>query len=224
MVFAVLMSSVLFLLKDVPESFEKKSKAGSTAPLGLTGPLLLVFVGIVVFFIGMNGFWSFVERIADQAGLSGDFVASALAASVLVSGLGSLLAAWMSDRFGRIGPICVGIAMVAGSMGLVLFGLSNLLFLVVINGFSLMYNFIIPFQSGWVAELDSTGRNITLLGVVQSGGISLGPIVAATVITGTNYLPVVYMSMFFLFLSTLIFGVLWMWVSGRTAGIDAAAA
>ena len=214
-VFSIVMSSVLLLLRTVPASFEKVSSAPGASGLGLTGPLLLAFAGVAVFFVGMNGFWSFAERIADQGGLRADFVSTTLAVSVLVSVLGSLLAAWMSDRYGRIGPIAIGVAIAIGSIALLLLEPSNWLFVAAINGFNLMYNFIIPFQSGWIADLDATGRNITLLPAIQGGGISLGPIVAGTLIAGTNYIPVIYMSMFFLSLSALTYGVLRLLVSGR---------
>lgn len=222
-VFSIVMSSVLFLLKGVPASFEKEapeaSAARASSPLGLNGPLLLAFLGVAVFFVGMNGFWSFAERIADQGGRSADFVSSVLAVSVLVSVFGSLLAAWMSDRYGRIGPIVIGVLIAMGSVALLLLEPSNALFIAAINGFNLMYNFIIPFQSGWVAQLDATGRNITLLPAVQGGGISLGPIVAGSLISGTNYMPVIYMSLFFLALSALIYCLLRFLVPDRAHAV-----
>ena len=215
-VFCIVMSSVLFLLKNVPARFEKEGAAAGATPLGLNGPLLLALFGVAVFFIGMNAFWSFAERVADQAGLDRDFVSSALAISVLVSVLGSLLAAWMSNRYGRIRPILAGTLIAIGSVSLLLIGPSGVLFFIAINGFNFMYNFIIPFQSGWVADLDTSGRNITVLPAIQGGGISLGPIVAGTLISGTNYFPVIYVSMFFLFVSALLYGALRVLVSDRT--------
>ena len=215
-VFSVVMSSVLLLLRTVPRRFDKGASAAESPAWGLNGPLLLAFLGVAVFFIGMNGFWSFAERIADQGGRSADFVSSALAISVLVSILGSLLAAWMSDRYGRVGPIVIGLLIAIGSVALLLLEPSDRLFLAAINGFNLMYNFIIPFQSGWVAHLDATGRNITLLPAIQGGGISLGPIVAGVLISGANYMPVIYMSIFFMALSALTYCVLRMLVSDRS--------
>ena len=217
-VFSIVMSTVLFFLKRAPTGYAKESAAGSASSLGLSGPLVLAFAAVAVFFIGMNGFWSFVERIADQAGIAADFVSSALAISVLVSVLGSLLAAWMSDRFGRIGPIVIGVLITVGSVTLLLIQPSSLLFFISVNGFNLMYNFIIPFQSGWIADLDTTGKNITLLPAVQGGGISLGPIIAGMLISGTNYVPVMYMSVSFLVVSALMYWVLRVLVSDRTAG------
>jgi predicted MFS family arabinose efflux permease len=218
-VFCIVMSSVLFLLKKVPASFEKESVAARATMLGMNGPMLLALLGVAVFFTGMNAYWSFAERVADQAGLAADFVASALAVSVLVSVLGSLLAAWMSNRYGRIGPILAGSLIAIGSVALLLLGPSGALFFIAINGFNFMYNFIIPFQSGWVADLDTSGRNITVLPAIQGGGVSLGPIVAGTLITGANYVPVIYVSMFFLFLSALMYSALRVLVSDRTGEI-----
>ena len=220
-VLAVLMGSVLLLIGRTPAAFDKPAAASPASPLGLNGPLLLGFGGIVLFFVGMNGFWSFVERIADQKGFTGEFTSVVLAVSVLVSVFGSLLAAWMSDRYGRIGPILIGCSITIGSVLLLLIGPSHLLFFVSINLFNWMYNFIIPFQSGWIADLDTTGRNITVLPAVQGAGISLGPIVAGSLVAGTDYLPVIPMSVVVLVLAALAFSTLKVVTSERTGGTGA---
>ncbi len=214
-VFSVIMGSVLLFLRFVPDSYEKEHVSDTESGFGLSVPLMLSLAGVVLFFIGMNGFWSFVERIADQGGIDTGFVSMALAVSVLVSVLGSLLAAWMSDRFGRIGPITIGLSITIGSVLLLIYDVTSMLFFVSINIFNWMYNFIIPFQSGWVADLDTTGRNITVLPAVQGGGISLGPIIAGTLISGTDYFPVMYISTLFLIVSGVTYFVLYFLVDGR---------
>ena len=43
-------------------------------------------------------------------------------------------------------------------------------------------SFVIPFQSGWIASLDRTGRTVVLLPFLQGIGIAAGPVLAGLVI------------------------------------------
>lgn len=205
LVFVGIALMILPFVGSMPPTLQKQSHDASYSGLRISRPLLLAFAGIAVFFAGMNSFWSFIERIANQADLSTEFVSFALSLSVLISVSGSLLAAWMSDRFGRMKPISIGVVITLVSVSILLVDTSKLAFFISIILFNLMYNFVIPFQSGWVADLDRSGRNITLLPAVQGGGISLGPILAGMAISGQNYTPVIHLSGFLLVASMLLF-------------------
>ena len=218
---SIIMSFVLLFLRRLPARFAKQSAPRAASSRGLNPPLVLAFGGVVLFFVGMNCFWSFAERLADQQGIAADFVSFALAVSVMVSALGSLLAAWMSDRYGRIGPISAGLLLAMAAVSLLLFEPSAAGFFLSINAFNWMYNFVIPFQNGWIADLDTTGRNIVVLPAVQGGSISLAPLVAGTLVSGSNYTPVLFLSVSFLFASALAFRLLRFLISDRTKAIRA---
>lgn len=220
--FSLLILFVLPLLGGMPKSLVKRSQGAVTTSSEFHPALLLAFASIALFFTAMSSFWAFVERIADQGGLSRDYVSFALSASILISASGALLAAWMSDRFGRIRPILVSIFISAGSIVLLLLDPTQVVFFVSINLFNWTYNFVIPFQSGWVADLDKTGRNITLLPAVQGAGISIGPIVAGSLISGTDYTTVIYLSTGLLLVSGIMFVGLRASISDSKAGIDQA--
>jgi len=214
--FALLFVPVMFLLGGMPITFQKHGDAvENTKWGGIHGLFIFALLAVLVYFAGMNSFWAFVERIGDQGTLTKEYISSILSASILVSVIGSLAAAWMSDRYGRIGPIVIGLALTVGAVGLLLLEVSPLSFMVSIFVFNLMYNFVIPFQSGWVANLDLDGRNTALLPAVQGAGLSLGPILVGYVVAGSSYTPVIFLSVGLLLASIVLFILLRFTISDR---------
>lgn len=57
-----------------------------------------------------------------------------------------------------------------------------------IGGF--YWNFILPLMLGILAKIDTTGQGSVLGGSMSSAGSALGPLLAGTLIQGTNYQPV----------------------------------
>ncbi|MBB6520214.1 MFS transporter [Pseudoteredinibacter isoporae] len=176
---------------------------------GKTLYLVLAFTAIFLFFTGMNSLWSFAELIGSELGVHDDLIAISLSASLILSVAGSLLAAWMGGKTERLRAITLGTFSTILSVLALLFIPGGWLFFLAINIFNFGYNFIIPFQSGWVSKLDNSGKNIVMLPAIQGFGISLGPILAGTVAEKNGLLQITYLSAGFLLSSIVVFTALY---------------
>lgn len=181
---------------------------------------LVVFIGLLavcLFFASMNSIWSFMERVGDAEGFSREFIAKVLSFSLFFSFAGALVPAWLAGRVKRIITISSGylfLLFAIYAMGQHPPAISYALALCVYNFF---YSFVIPFQSGWIASLDDSGRTAVLLPAFQGVGIAAGPLLAGLVIVGEEYANVIYVSMTLLVCSFFLYYLMY-----RRAGSDSA--
>ena len=167
--------------------------------------ILYGLLAVGLFFASMNAVWSFMERVGDAEGFPADFISFTLTVSLLFSFAGALVPAWLAGRMRRIvaisfGYLCLFIALFA--VGRHPAATTYLAALCVYNFF---YSFVIPFQNGWIASLDRTGRTVVLLPFLQGIGLSAGPVLAGLVIVDNQYANVIYTSMILLSFSYLLF-------------------
>lgn len=177
-------------------------KAPKQAPKILT---ILGFIGVALFFAGMNSVWAFAENIGTELGIKDQFIATTLSLSLLISIGGSLLAAYLAGKVKRLAPIVLGVSSIALAVISLFWVQGNWAFFIAINVFNFGYNFVIPFQSGWIAIFDIKGENIVLLPAVQGAGISIGPVLSGFIINDVSYLRAVYPSSILLIASIIIF-------------------
>ncbi|MCY4360623.1 MAG: MFS transporter [Gammaproteobacteria bacterium] len=183
-------------------------RAGAEAPApgaGAERALLFGLLAVGVFFASMNSIWSFMERIGDAEGFATEFIATALAVSLLFSFAGALLPAWLAGKVKRIAMIFAGYLL----LFIAIFAIGRQpapgTYLAALCVYNFFYSFVIPFQNGWIASLDESGRSIVLLPVLQGVGIALGPALAGMVIVAEQYAAVTYLSMALLMCSLALF-------------------
>jgi len=80
-----------------------------------------------------------------------------------------------------------------------------LAYAVAICVYNFFYSFAIPFQSGWIASADATGRTVVLLPVFQGVGLTAGPFLASLMISNGDYTPISRLSIAFLIISIALF-------------------
>ena len=180
-------------------------KASGQSPKILT---ILGFIGVALFFAGMNSIWAFAENIGTELGIEDQFIATTLSFSLLISMGGSLIAAYLAGKVKRHTPIVLGASFIALAVISFFWVQGNWMFFIAINVFNFGFNFVIPFQSGWIASFDIKGDNIVLLPAVQGVGISIGPILSGFIINDVSYLRAIYPSSILLIASIVIFLIL----------------
>ena len=163
-----------------------------------------IYLGIVLFFMGMNGFWTFSELIGAELGIEGSVIGEILTYSLIVSVISALVAAKMGG-IARLNPIVFGNAVAILSLLLLVVDPSYWMFVIAVNVVQFGYNFGIPFQSGWANRLDDNGRKIFLLPFFQSVGLSLGSALSGEVVSGDSYMNVMYFCSAMLLLSCVVF-------------------
>jgi predicted MFS family arabinose efflux permease len=171
----------------------KSHKATSAPRLArMTGSRrALVALGFhLVFFAGVSSIWTYVERMGNAFGLAPEDVGMALAVSTAISFAGLLLASGAGARLGRRLPFaCAGIglgaaaAFLAAPLGLWGYVAATALF-------SVAWNIGVAFQLGLATQLDTQGRLLILAPAFQAGGSTLGPALAAALLSGQGYQPV----------------------------------
>lgn len=181
----------------------------------------LIWLGLgasVVFFINVFGFWAFVERIGQTAGLSAQTVALALGISQVMAIVGALAAAWASDRYGRYLPLIIVFIGQSVALYAVLGDFGSAAFFVSAGLFQALFIVGVSYQMGAIAKLDIQGRFLVTMTAAQGLGAALGPALAATLIgEGGDYSRIIPMAALLCLFSTLIF----LFIVWRSAKIDA---
>lgn len=166
------------------------SNLDTTTPMPGSRLALVALVFHMLFFMGVGSIWTYVERMGRASGLENQQVGMALAVSTAISFVGLLLASRANDRFGRRLPFAfagIGLGAAAAILALPL-ELSG--FIAATALFSVFWNIGGAFQLGLAAELDTHSRYLVLAPAFQAAGNTLGPAVAASLLSGQGYQPV----------------------------------
>lgn len=177
----------------------------NSVPDAIPPAALIGLLAVGLFFASMNSIWSFMERLGDAEGFAADFIAFTLAVSLLFSFTGALVPAWLAGRIKRIAAISSGYALLFLALAAIGRHPSAAMYLAALCVYNFFYSFVIPFQNGWIASLDRSGRTVVLLPVLQGIGLSAGPVLAGLVIVGNRYANAIYVSIILLLFSYCLF-------------------
>jgi len=153
-------------------------------------PIWTALFATFIFFSAASGMWAFIERMGSQLNFSAEAIGTLLSITLLFATGGSLLTAWLGERFGNVRPFYVS------CLGM----LVALALLFIISGFGLyavstcLLTFAIgmgiPFAVAEIAELDVDGRFIILSVPAIGMGAMVGPGVAGALADGGSFTPV----------------------------------
>ena len=180
---AVVMLLLQFTVANLPETGTESHKLGLSslsqkakrlAPIGLTA--------LLFFYIGIGGVWAYVERIGNQANLDPSFVGYVLSGASVIGVAGAALATWMSTRFGRLLPSCLGYAMIGGAIAMYFGTINAVIYTVASLLFKFAWWFMSPYLLGNMTKLDPSGRIAILTNFVIAIGLGGGPAIAAWIL------------------------------------------
>ncbi len=173
------------------------------------GSTFLIWLGLfasVIFFVAIFGFWGFIERIGQAAGLSAETIGLALGAALIIAIGGAMSAAWASDRFGRNLPLIIVLIGIAAVLLVLVGQFSSNTFFISAGIFQALFMVGVCYQMGAIAKIDLKGKYLVLMTAAQGLGGAIGPGLAASVIgEGQDYSGINIMSGLCLVVSTLIF-------------------
>jgi len=173
-------------ITQLPDFIEGSSEPPTT--MLATRSAWLALAGVALFTLNLGALWTYIERMGVSAGLSSPQVGSMLAAALAISVLGALGASRLGDRFGRRLPLVVAMAGQLVALVLMTENASAVAFAIGATLYSLAWAFAMPYFYGFVASHDPGGRLIVLAPAVQAIGVSLGPLLAASMLRGDPYL------------------------------------
>jgi len=138
-------------------------------------PLPKLLFGIGCLFAGENAMWAYAERIGVSIGMDMSIIVSAFLATVILSGIGPVLANVTEKQWGYRYPILI-VALVAGSANFVLAtaGFQSAFFAGIIIA-NVAYLFLMPYYRSLTAFVDPLGRLAVGSVVMQTAGTALAP-------------------------------------------------
>jgi MFS family permease len=158
-------------------------------------------VGVFLYFLAQGEIWSYVEIIGQAHRVATGDIAWALAAANMSGVIGASLAGFLPRHWGRIWPLFVsGCISVASFQGLI--GTATTMGLIVSAVLlTFAWNFAQPLISGMCSEADPEGRIVCAMGSIQTVGFGCGPALAAGLLYGQNFSPVIWSASGFLAVS-----------------------
>ncbi|MDX1643036.1 MAG: MFS transporter [Thermoanaerobaculia bacterium] len=156
-------------------------------------PGLAALGACFVFNLGVMAVWAYMERIGVAADLPKETIGSALGLSLLAGLGGALLAALLVDRFGRVLPLTLTVALQLVALGLVARG-GAIGYAIGAMLFSFCWNFPVAYQLAITVRVDPSARLVVLfLGAVKLG-YALGPAAAGLLLVpGGSYAPALWL-------------------------------
>lgn len=138
-------------------------------------PVVLALLGLLGTGFAFAAVWAFAERIGASAGYDASQVSPVIAWNLLASALGSGAATLLGMRMGRLVPL-------VGGMLLMLISVSSLMqlthfwvYAAAMAGLGFTVGFVLPYQMGNIAALDSKNQFVVLIAAAQGIGSALGP-------------------------------------------------
>lgn len=158
---------------------------------GLPSRVIPLLAMMLLLYAGHGAIWAYQERIGVAAGLDEHAVGKWLGLSMLVWGVGgSLLARLMSMSIGRMWPQVISLGASCLAVLLLVYGSTPAAFAISCGLIAFSWFYGLPYQMGLLAARDPKGR-AALAGVMMStGGMALGPAIAALLLVGRAHWPI----------------------------------
>ena len=127
------------------------------------------------------------ERIGNAEGFATPIVATVLSIGLLFSFAGAVTPALAASKWPRKRQIVAAYAV----LFLSIFAVGNhpgvWTYAVALCAYNFFFSFVIPLQTAWIAESDATGRNAVLVPVAQGVGVSIGPLLAGSLMADIGW-------------------------------------
>jgi len=181
--FAIFPLLAVPFIKHLPANGESVAQVEEDA-VNLTPAMkTMALFAMLAYFVAQGVVWAYLFLIGLSGGLSVQEVANGLTLSQFAGIAGALLAAVMSNRFGRSLPLIVGI--LGGALCLYfLVGRYEFLVFALAVG---IYNFALLAA---MASFDRRGRVVVYAVAMQMVGLAIGPGLAASMISEGDYINV----------------------------------
>jgi predicted MFS family arabinose efflux permease len=180
--------TIPWVIRYGPQSSRPTPLSGVTS---LPSRVMLLLAMMLLLYAGHGAIWAYQERIGVAAGLDEHAVGKWLGLSMLIWGVGgSLLARFMSMSIGRMWPQVISLGASCLAVLLLVYGSTPAAFAISCGLIAFSWFYGLPYQMGLLAARDPKGR-AALAGVMMStGGMALGPAIAALLLVGRAHWPI----------------------------------
>lgn len=188
--FAIFPLLAVPFIKHLPANGESVAQVEEDA-VNLTPAMkAMALFAMLAYFVAQGVVWAYLFLIGLSGGLSVQEVANGLTLSQFAGIAGALLAAVMSNRFGRSLPLTVGILGGALCLYFLVGRYEFLVFALVVGIYNFAWNMTHPFLLAAMASFDRRGRVVVYAVAMQMVGLAIGPGLAASMISEGDYINV----------------------------------
>jgi len=188
--FAIFPLLAVPFIKHLPANGESVAQVEEDA-VNLTPAMkTMALFAMLAYFVAQGVVWAYLFLIGLAGGLSVQEVANGLTLSQFAGIAGALLAAVMSNRFGRSLPLIVGILGGALCLYFLVGRYEFLVFALVVGIYNFAWNMTHPFLLAAMASFDRRGRVVVYAVAMQMVGLAIGPGLAASMISEGDYINV----------------------------------
>lgn len=168
----------------------------------------LLWIGLLasfLFFCNVFGFWTYIGRVGQAAGLSLESIGLALGLSQFAAILGAGAAAIASDRYGRAAPLVLALMGQVLVLWLLVGQFASITFFLGAGLFQALFMLANSYQLGVIAKMDNHGNFLVLATAFQGLGAAIGPGIAASLIDQNDYSRVNLIAAVFCLVSIVLF-------------------
>jgi predicted MFS family arabinose efflux permease len=165
-----------------------RSERRSEIHVLLSAATLFALIGFGVFEAANTAQFTYVERLGVALGFPDQQIGTMLLVASLIGIPGAFVIVFIGDRFGRIGPLALGIGIAIGGLLLLAF-FSDIFALYLVGGLMLGFSwaYCLPYIQGLTAALDPHGSAIAAAASASTVGGAAGPALAALVVGEGEY-------------------------------------
>ena len=150
----------------------------------------LIWIGLLasfLFFSNIFGFWAYIERIGQGAGLAIETIGLALGASQFAAIVGAGAAAIAGARYGRAAPLALALIGQMLVLWLLVGQFTTFTFYLGAGLFQALFVLANSYQLGVISKIDLKGNFLVLVTGFQGLGAAVGPGIAASLIDNGDY-------------------------------------
>jgi len=184
---AIVVALMLIPMSLLPERDETQAEDDISHGKIPMLPAALIVVGIFLWHFCDNSICGFSERIATKIGMQPDVIGWLLGGGLLVGVLGGFIASGMGTRYGRIWPICVGVAAVVACVSVITSTEIIPMYTASILTYIVGFMFISSYIYGLAGELDPHGRVMAVASGAGNLGVALAPLISGRLIGAGGY-------------------------------------
>ena len=166
--------------------FAMQRLAGGRSPVLRDWAPWLGLSALFVAFAGLAALWAFISELAPTFGVSPRAADGVLTATLVVSGVAGLAAAFLGDKLGRAKPLAVGMLLAIAGVAALQWGQGLGAYLVGVVLAGGLWNFPMAYQMGMIASSDGRGNVAVLMPAALAVGGALGPMLAGSLLAGAQ--------------------------------------
>lgn len=189
--------SLIFLLFLPALPLAQKADKQTSATAKILGKPLLLLTAITLYQVAASAIWAYVGQIGLTAKFSEENVSIYIATTGLLGLFGAMLPVLTGNRFGRYSWIIAGTALslIAALMLTLVKPYSNNIALIYISAMAILFfawPAVLAYLLAIISDLDASGQLASIAAVVSSIGLATGPLLAASLLNGASYSPMLF--------------------------------